>query len=212
MNGIWASLTAQGKLVLAAGIISVLLVLGLLFRGGDSQSLGGESAILPTQAVAPTPIQEGVIALVTATPSATLPPGENTPEPTATLETAPTAQATSTQAPPPPTSTTSPPVESSTATPTAVTIPGCAIDRTVVLSTLAEDDTVSARLICDGAPVANASMSAFFGYENSVTICESLTNIQGEAICRVAAASSQAGPLLSVTVCFNRNSELICAR
>ena len=210
MNGIWASLTPQGKLVFGAGILSVIIVLGLLFRGSDGQGSGAGPLILPTQAVAPTPTQEGVIGLASVTPSATLLPGENTPEPTATLETAPTAVPPSTQGPLPPTSTTSPPIEPPTATRTTAAIPGCLIDMTVIASVLAEDDTVSARLMCDGALVANATMSAFFSYETSVTTCEAITNNQGIAICRTGNASSQEGPVQSITVCFDRNSEPIC--
>ena len=229
MNGIWVSLTPQGKLVLAAGIVSVFIILGLLFRGGDGQSSNAGPVTLPTAVLSPTPTQAGAITLVTVTPSATAPAGvitlevpqsTSTVQPTATalataagLATA-TAPATATSGPiaptAVPTSTTQPTQTAPTATPTAVPTPGCSIVNTVVASVASEDDTVSAKLVCDGEPVSNTPMSAFFSYETSVLICESLSNGEGVGICRASDAISQEGQVQSITICFDHDVGLIC--
>ncbi len=210
MNGIWASLTPQGKLVFGAGILSVIIVLGLLFRGSDGQGSGAGPLILPNTGRRSNANPRGCHRPSLGDALRDPPAGRKYAGTHRYPRNTPTAVPPSTQGPLPPTSTTSPPIEPPTATPTTAAIPGCLIDMTVIASVLVEDDTVSARLMCDGALVANATMSAFFSYETSGTTCEAITNNQGIAICRTGNASSQEGPVQSITVCFDRNSELIC--
>lgn len=194
--GLWNALTSQGKLALVAALVAGIIIFGLVYGSGDEPRSGLDPLVTPQlTAASPTPAQ--VLPIATAplpaspTPAATaLAPSPTAPAPTAT-----SAVQAPTQAPVAPTATAT----------TAAS--GCATEASVAAAP--GNDTVTARLVCDGRVVTGAPMTALFTYQATNGRCTAVADPAGVASCR-SSAGAAAGPLDSVDACFGHMGQLYC--
>jgi hypothetical protein len=220
--GFWDALTWQGKAIVAAALVFVFLLVGLTYGGSEDppstplQPVNPAPGVGPGQVTLPQPtIASGIIPVATA---ATAPASQAQPTPTGAPEPSPTDVPTApTVAPAPPTAGPPPPSPTSEAPPpplpTAVAA-GCNVETALSSSSPSAGQTLSvtARLTCDGDGVAGSEMTSFFYAPNSTSSCAGISNVQGLARCSISVPGGSPGQLVTVTPCFNHNSQIYCGQ
>lgn len=219
----WGALTTQGKLAVVAAVVLLFVLFAIAYGGGNEgprtprPPATGQPPGMVGQAVASPPQQQtaapGATQAAAASPqtagspqpsppaSPTLPVATATPEPP--MQPVPTATPAPTR--PPPTATAVPP----SPTPEPPPPPsGCQVEATLTLGG-GSADSVRARLVCNGVPVAGAPMTAVFYYQGATGNCVAPADSAGFASCS-SRLSGNTGALNSVSACFGHMGQLYC--
>jgi hypothetical protein len=211
--GFWNSLTLQGKIAIAAGVLGGLFLLSLAY-GNDSggsptdEGPGFQNTVVVGQSgntlfATNTPVSNSLFATNTPVPTqvpTASPPTETPVPPPPTIAAAvPTRVPTQVPTPLPPEDTPVPPP------PTATPAGGCRVSASVT-----GGDTVTASMTCSGSAVGQgAPMTATFNYANLSSGCSALGNASGTASC-TARLTTEPGPLRSVDVCMTATAGRVC--